>query len=415
MRVMFRKHIDSLALGQRTKDLAAYVLAQIPDGIPIGKEELKSKIREVINLASADAKKPIIPDAAYDKIKKVVRDEVKEWNTVDDTESELRLIEELKSVLARFDPAIRDAKNVNGILKATDAAIAVSGDKDSEQRITFEREVQNALLSSPIIEALTDTASDALFFIGKQEAVNITDLTLDFIKTGKKPARDRVREALNYYPKGGGLSCFAVDVALFGRMVAKAPELNVDASAQIAHAISTHYVEKEFDFFTAMDDRAAANKTGAEMIGDIAFNSSTLYRYATLAVHELYEQLAQNADATAKATAEFIRAFVFSMPDGKRNSFANYTTPDAVYAAIRDDRPVNLVGAFENPVQEENGYVSVSMKRFREYAQNVYAHFVAKPKKAYTIAWDSAFEALGDASDSNALPERIAADVKAAL
>ncbi|MDR2295494.1 MAG: type I-E CRISPR-associated protein Cas7/Cse4/CasC, partial [Clostridiales Family XIII bacterium] len=174
-------------------------------------------------------------------------------------------------------------------------------------------------------------------------------------------------------------------------------------------------VEREFDFFTAMDELTPPHRTGAEMIGDIAFNSSTLYRYATLAVHELYEQLARDADATAKAAAEFVRAFVFSMPDGRKNSFANYTIPDAVYAAIRHDRPVNLVGAFENPVQEENGYVTASMKRFRKYAQDVYARFASKPKKAYVIARDDAFEALGDASDSNALPESIAADIVEAL
>ncbi|MDR2356385.1 MAG: type I-E CRISPR-associated protein Cas7/Cse4/CasC, partial [Clostridiales Family XIII bacterium] len=282
MRLMFREHIDSLALGRRTKDLAAYVLAQIADELPIGKEETKSKAREVINLASADAKKPIIPDATYNDIKKVVKEAVKEWNNAGDTESEAQLIEELQSVLTCFNLAIQDAKKANDIFKATDAAIvAVSDDKGSEQRIAFERDVQSALLSSPLLEALTDTASDALFFIGKQEAINVANLTLAYINTGQKPSKDRVREAMNYYPGGGGPSCFAVDVALFGRMVAKAPELNVDASAQVAHAISTHRVEREFDFFTAMDELTPPHRTGAEMIGDIAFNSSTLYRYAT--------------------------------------------------------------------------------------------------------------------------------------
>jgi CRISPR system Cascade subunit CasC len=326
------------------------------------------------------------------------------------------LVEELQSVLANFDLAIRDVKKANAVFKATDAAIAaVPGDRDDDRRVAFERRVQSALLSSPTIEVLTDEGSDALFFIGKQEAVNIARLTVDYIRTGQKPAKDRVREALNAYPKGEGLSCLAIDVALFGRMAAKAPELNVDASAQVAHAISTHSVETEFDYFTAMDDRAPASKTGAEMIGNVEFNSSTLYRYATLAVHELYGQLARDADATARAAAEFVRAFVFSMPDGRRNSFANYTTPDAVYAAIRGDRPVNLVGAFENPVPAENGYTAASLKRFGEHVQKVCTHFAAKPKKAYVIAWSEAFRALGEASDSDALPESIAADIRETL
>ena len=46
----------------------------------------------------------------------------------------------------------------------------------------------------------------------------------------------------------------SLDLALFGRMVADDPELNVEASSQVAHAISTHEVVPEFDFFTAVDD-----------------------------------------------------------------------------------------------------------------------------------------------------------------
>ena len=45
----------------------------------------------------------------------------------------------------------------------------------------------------------------------------------------------------------------AVDIALFGRMVADDTDLNVDAACQVAHAISTHAAENEYDFFTAVD------------------------------------------------------------------------------------------------------------------------------------------------------------------
>jgi CRISPR system Cascade subunit CasC len=416
MRMMFRERLDALALGQRTKDIAGFVLAQMPEDIQTDKEELKNKICEVVNLASAAAANPIIPDAPYAAIKKAIKNAVKAWKNLDNSESEPQLVEELQDALKGFDLAIHEAQKADEILKVIDNAIAsVSGGKDSEQRMAFERKIQNALLSSPIVDSLTNASSDALFFMGRQEALNIAKLTADYIRTGQKPSKDSVQEALNYFPKGNGLSCFAVDVALFGRMVAKAPELNVDASAQLAHAISTHRVEKEFDYFTAKDDLAPASRPGAGMIGDVEFNSSTLYRYATLAIHELYEQLARDADATAKAAAEFVRAFAFSMPDGRRNSFANYTVPDAIYAAIRDDRPVNLVGAFENPVQAENGYASASMKRLGEYAQNVCERFVPKPRKAYVIAFDSALEALGEASEAAALPEAVAADVREAL
>src|SRR5690606_19480268 len=69
----------------------------------------------------------------------------------------------------------------------------------------------------------------------------------------------------------------SIDVALFGRMVADVPDINVDAAAQVAHAISVHGVENEYDYYTAVDDRkAAAEETGAGMIGTVEFNSATL-------------------------------------------------------------------------------------------------------------------------------------------
>ncbi|HWO61546.1 MAG TPA: type I-E CRISPR-associated protein Cas7/Cse4/CasC, partial [Umezawaea sp.] len=60
-----------------------------------------------------------------------------------------------------------------------------------------------------------------------------------------------------------------VDVALFGRMVADIPNLNVDAACQVAHAISTHPVEIEFDYYTAVDDENTREQTGAGMIGTV--------------------------------------------------------------------------------------------------------------------------------------------------
>ena len=67
--------------------------------------------------------------------------------------------------------------------------------------------------------------------------------------------------------------------------------LTQDSSSQVAHAISTHPVQTEFDFFTAVDDLAPKDNAGAGMLGTVEFNSSTLYRYANVAIHELSKQL----------------------------------------------------------------------------------------------------------------------------
>ncbi|MEV0356896.1 type I-E CRISPR-associated protein Cas7/Cse4/CasC [Nocardia sp. NPDC050697] len=141
----------------------------------------------------------------------------------------------------------------------------------------------------------------------------------------------------------------SIDVALFGRMVADSADLNVDAAAQVAHAISVHAVNTEFDYYTAVDDRAPEDNAGAGMIGVVEFSSSTLYRYATVNVAALHRNLG-DSEATVLAAEAFLKAFVRSMPTGKQNTFANRTLPDAVVFSLRTDQPVNLVTAFEEPI-----------------------------------------------------------------
>lgn len=140
-----------------------------------------------------------------------------------------------------------------------------------------------------------------------------------------------------------------IDVALFGRMVANIPALNVDAAVQVAHALSTHAVDIEFDYYTAVDDENDADETGAGMIGTVEFNSATLYRYATIGVHQLLDNLA-DPKASATAVDLFVDTFARSMPTGHQNSFAHRTMPHLVVVALRTDQPINLVSAFEKPV-----------------------------------------------------------------
>lgn len=170
----------------------------------------------------------------------------------------------------------------------------------------------------------------------------------------------------------------SVDVALFGRMVADDANLNVDAACQVAHALSTHAVATEFDYYTAVDDENPKEETGAGMIGTVEFDSATLYRYATINVDELQRNLGDE-DATAQAVEAFVRSFVTSMPTGKQNTFANRTAPDAVVVMAREGRPVNLVGAFEEPVRGIDGHVAESCRRLAQYAQDVDSAFGPAP------------------------------------
>lgn len=157
----------------------------------------------------------------------------------------------------------------------------------------------------------------------------------------------------------------AVDIALFGRMLADLPAVNQDAACQVAHAISTHRVEREFDYYTAVDDRGEEDETGADMIGQIEFNSATFYRYAVLDAGKLVDNLQGDRELTLSAIEAFATALVRAVPTGKQNTFAAHNAPDFIGVCLRHVAPMNLANAFEKPVvsQIQQSLTEQSVKR----------------------------------------------------
>ncbi|KAA8816132.1 type I-E CRISPR-associated protein Cas7/Cse4/CasC [Bifidobacterium rousetti] len=146
----------------------------------------------------------------------------------------------------------------------------------------------------------------------------------------------------------------AVDIALFGRMSASDEKNDtskyvVDAACQFAHAIGVNRTEVESDYFTTVDE--APNAPASAMIGETGYVNGTVYRYANINVQALERNLAHDQDAVRATIDAFIRADAISLPTGKTNSFAPMTLPAFILTTIRDDRPVNLVDAFEAPVK----------------------------------------------------------------
>lgn len=146
----------------------------------------------------------------------------------------------------------------------------------------------------------------------------------------------------------------ALDIALFGRMVAELPEANIDAACQVAHAIGTHRLKAADDFYTAVDDLKPEDTEGADMIGTIYFNASCFYRYAVVDVAQLADNLgaAAESDHVRIALDRFVRAFVTAIPGGKQASFAAHNPPSAVLAVRRQQGAMNLANAFVEPVTD---------------------------------------------------------------
>lgn len=233
------------------------------------------------------------------------------------------------------------------------------------------------------IEGVQET--DYLVFIAKRELDELANVAISWVDAGKdlaKVDKDMKKQAADVFH---GVQ--AVDIALFGRMLADAPALNTDASCQVAHALSVDRVTQEYDYFTAVDDCASEDNAGAGMIGSVEFNSSTLYRYATIDLNNLLSQLG-DAQATAEGLTAFVEAFVRSMPTGKQNTFGNRTLPSTVVVAFRKTQPVNIVGAFEDPVRPMEGMsiseqaedrLAAEMKRFDEA-------YDVRPEKAWFVS-----------------------------
>ncbi|WP_103503433.1 type I-E CRISPR-associated protein Cas7/Cse4/CasC [Streptomyces sp. SM14] len=252
--------------------------------------------------------------------------------------------------------------------KLTDR-IAQTSDVDAEAAARLA-----AALLAPLKITAGKKAGDTayLFFYGRRQldavAALVADQAADLAAQDDTALADHIKtlDVQKAFRTG-----HPIDVALFGRMVADIPALNVDAATQVAHALSTHATEAEFDYFTAVDDENDTEETGAGMIGAIGFNSATLYRYATVGLHQLIDNLSDR-EAAVTAVDEFINSFARSAPTGYQNSFAHRTLPSMAAVVVRSDQPVNLVSAFEEPITAPSGIAAASARRLaREHTAAV--------------------------------------------
>ncbi len=162
----------------------------------------------------------------------------------------------------------------------------------------------------------------------------------------------------------------APDIALFGRMLAEQPELNLEAACQVAHAISTHRVTMEMDFFTAVDDLNPEETAGAGMMGFTGFDSACFYRYARIDWGQLNQNLNGDADLARRTVEGFLRASVAAVPSGKQTSFAANNPPSLLLAVVREDgMGWSLANAFERPVRprRDEGLVAASVGALDAY------------------------------------------------
>lgn len=257
-------------------------------------------------------------------------------------------------------------------------------------------------------EESVETANKQLIFIGKGELRPMAEKLVqqcraagvkDFANPKKIKIADITKALGSSVPR-------SVDISLFGRMTTSSAFQNVEAAAQVAHAISTNRLDQEFDYYTAVDD--LSGESGAGMIGDVEFNSSTYYKYLNVHWDGLLENLGGDRAAAEQAVTALVEAAATAQPSGKQNTFAAYNLPDLVLVEVSDKNlPVSYANAFVKPARAsgDRSLMDDSVSKLADYMSRVSNTFNLKFQRAlialspYDLPDSQALNSLADLKD----------------
>lgn len=229
-----------------------------------------------------------------------------------------------------------------------------------------EVEAGNAVKKVKVASDKPD-AKSVIAFVSNAQIVSMASCTLKKIQNGKDYADKDYEKDL----KAALIEEPSMDMLLFGRMMASDPSLNYDAAAQVAHAFTVDEAREEYDYFTAVDD-LAGDDMGSGHIGSKSYNSGVYYRYANVNLSKTSELIRLGKDNAAIVAKKFLEAFVYSMPTGSSNSYANRTLPDVVKVVLRTDCPISFAPAFIETVKQENHLeeATVKMEAYADFIDN---------------------------------------------
>lgn len=277
-------------------------------------------------------------------LKRAIRRAFHDEHLLDDDQLAVRTKRLVDEVARRLAARRGDEETVRGVVQAALSGIGLSVGADGK--------TQYLLFVGPAeidqLVQLCESHWDALAGVASAAAGGAR-AGRDAKRAGREAVPADVQRDLLARLNGGR----AVDLALFGRMLADLPDKNVDAACQVAHALSTHRVSMEFDFYTAVDDLKPEDTAGADMIGTVEFNSACFYRYANVDREQLRRNLGGDQDLATRSIDAFLRAAVQAVPTGKQNSMAAQNPPSLVMAVARERGLWSLANAFVQPVRPD--------------------------------------------------------------
>ncbi|MBB1385289.1 type I-E CRISPR-associated protein Cas7/Cse4/CasC [Pseudoalteromonas sp. SG45-5] len=240
-------------------------------------------------------------------------------------------VEELSIRTNRFDDLLKlcieklpefDAKTIESVLENMGSKIKTETDKDTKDKRRYFDAVQPYSLGAI------------------REAINIVQAGTD-LKELKKIVQ---------LP--------TIDVALSGRMDASCPERNVEAAMSVAHSLTTHSADIEVDWFTACDDLA---EQGSGHIGTNEFSSGVFYRYASINVDLLAQNIKKSIEETAFIITTIVNCFAQVSPSAKQKTFAAHNKADFVLCTS-SNQPLSLANAFRKPIPNTGEVMEASIQ-----------------------------------------------------
>ncbi len=236
---------------------------------------------------------------------------------------------------------VKTALRTKQVAQVLEAACLTKG-ADPDKAKTFSQAFAKALVDDTLLffsaseaEAVAEFALVSDFAV--EAAIKKNALTSEFKKIHKK----------FFNPAVDGL-----DIALFGRMVAQAPELNVQAAASFAHALSTHRADNEIEFFTALDDDPMGLiAQGSAHMGSLEYNAATYYRYVSLDLGQLAETL--NHIGLARAVSAFVKALYLAVPSARQTTQTGLHLWDYARVLVRKGQGMQV--SFDEPVRHNGG------------------------------------------------------------
>ena len=216
---------------------------------------------------------------------------------------------------------------------------------------------------------------EQLVHISQEEQNSVNELLEKLVEEDRKPEQAE----LEFLRR----DIYAVDIALFGRMLASSPKYNIEAAAQVSHAITVNQIVVEDDYFTAVDDLNKDEDSGSAHIGEAAFGAGVFYTYVCINKSLLLSNLSGDLDLANKAISALTEAILTVAPSGKQNSFASRVRASFALAEKGSQQPRSLAVSFLDPIKNTD-QVAAAIKRLTVQRDNM--------DKVYGECVDSRYE-----------------------